>query len=363
MRIYEISGRLAKKGHEIHIYTMNWWNGNDFVKDGIYYHGVCKPKKLYTPDGRRSISQALYFGSKVLFPLLKEDFDLIDADHMPYFPCFSTKIASVVKGTPLVITWLEVWDKYWYDYLGLFKGLAGRLIERIVTKFPDEFITISNATKKGLTTIGVNESRVEFIPIGININKIKRIKPSNKRYDALFAGRLIKDKNVDVLIKSIKLVKKNIPLVSCCIIGDGPEKENLIKLVEDFNLKENIKFIGFLGNADIISHMKSSKIFVLPSTREGFGLVILEANACGSPVVGVNSENSRCVGELIKNGENGILLDKLDERVLAHKISLLLRDDELRRKMSEKGKEISMGYDWDNLINRIEKIYLRMLKK
>ena len=89
-RIYEISKRLVERGHEVHWFGMKWWDGEkDIVKDGIHLHGIGEWDDLYV-DGRRSIAEGIYFGLKTLTGL-KGDFDVIDCQEFPYFPCFSAR--------------------------------------------------------------------------------------------------------------------------------------------------------------------------------------------------------------------------------------------------------------------------------
>jgi glycosyltransferase involved in cell wall biosynthesis len=365
-RDWEIAKRLSKKGHKVHIFGMKEWRGkSNFVKDRVYIHGIGKHIGRYTKTGRISMWQVVYFTVAVFFPLLKEKLDVINIGNSPYFLSFSVKIISSIKKTPTIATWDEIWGDYWYDYLGKI-GLFGKIIENIAVKFPDKIITVSNATKEQLIRIGVNENNVVVIHNGIDLNDINNVPAEGeidkRKIDVLFVGRLIKDKNVDVLIKAIKLVKRKIPNVICYIIGDGPEKEKLIEIVEDLDLKENVKLMGFLENyADVIAYMKSSKIFVFPSTREGFGIVIIEANACGLPVIGINSKNSKCVAELIKSGENGFLVNEVDENILAEKIILLREDDNLRIEMSENGRNFSRNYDWNNISAEVERVYEQLL--
>jgi glycosyltransferase involved in cell wall biosynthesis len=236
-RVWEISKRFVKKGHEVHIFGMKYWNGEDvIVKDGVYLHGVCEPQELYV-GGRRSIKEAIYFARKVLFPLLKGDFDIIDCQAFPYFSCFSAKICSSVKRIPLVITWHEVWDDYWHEYLGK-KGVFGKWVEKMTTHLTDKMIAVSERTKKDLERIVVGvRKEIRIIPNGTDFGKIGRIKASDEESDVIFAGRLIKEKNVNILIKTVNLVKKEVPDVKCVIIGDGPEKSDLEKLAYDLRLE------------------------------------------------------------------------------------------------------------------------------
>ena len=355
-RIYEISKRLVKKGHDVHLFGMKYWNDGDIIiKNGVYLHGVCEPKELYV-DGRRSIKEAIFFARKLLIPLTKEDFDVVDCQAFPYFPCFSAKICSSLKRTPLVITWHEVWNDYWYDYLGK-KGIFGKVVERMTTHLTDKMIAVSERTKRDLEMIEVRKE-IKVIQNGIDFGKIKMIEASNEETDVVFAGRLIKEKNVNILIEALNIIKKEVPDVKCIIIGDGPEKRRLEKMAYDLGLEGNIEFKGFLADHnEVISYMKSSKVFVLPSTREGFGIVALEANACGLPVVTVNHKmNAAC--DFINNNGNGFICE-LSEEEITEKIFMAL---DKREGMKRKCVENARGYDWGNAVNLTESFYLETIQ-
>jgi glycosyltransferase involved in cell wall biosynthesis len=356
-RIYEIARRLANRGHEIHWYGIGWWLDNDSSRvikyDNITLHSVCGPMELYV-NGKRSIEEALVFSGKLFSRLIKESFDIIDCQEFPYLPCLTAKSYSLLRGTRLVITWHEIWDKYWFEYLGK-KGLLGWIVERLALKLSCNNVAVSKRVKSCLERMGVKN--VKLIPNGIDSRKIESIRPSEREFDVVFAGRLIRDKNVDLLIKAIFLLKKEIPDIRCVIIGDGPEKGKLMKLAEKLNINSNVTFVGFLENYDnVIAYMKSSKIFVLPSTREGFGIVALEANACGLPVVTVNHErNATC--ELIDHGENGFICKPSPEDI-AGKILLGM---EMREVMREECVKRAKNYDWEKIVDLVESFYETLL--
>lgn len=350
-RIYEISKRLVERGHEVHWFGLKWWEGErDIVVDGIYLHGIGKWDNLYV-EGRRSIKEGLYFGIKTLTEL-KGDFDVIDCQEFPYFSCFSVKMRSLLKKSELIITWHEVWGDYWFEYLGK-KGFFGWAVEKSTSKLTNSNIAVSEATRMDLLSLGIREEKIHVIPNGIDFKRIDKIRPPKEESDIIFAGRLIKEKNVDVLIKAIDLVRKEIPDVKCMIIGDGPEKRELEKLATDLGLDGYIKFTGFLEEYDdVISYMKSSKVFVLPSTREGFGIVALEANACSLPVVTVNHRrNAAC--DFITDDENGFICE-LSEGEIAKRILVAIdKKEDMERKCIENAK----GYDWDGLSDLLERFY------
>lgn len=354
-RVYEIGRRLSKMGHEVHCYGIKWWKGEDVMeKDGMKFHGVCKPIPLYTTDGRRSIKGAMWFSLILIPSLWRERFDVIDCQAFPYFSCFSCKLISILKKTPLIITWLEVWGDYWYEYLGK-RGVFGKVVERMTTYLTDKHISISERTGLGLEEMGLKKIRV--VPVGVDIEKIGRIKGSDEESDVIFVGRLIREKNADILIKAINIIKKDISGIKCIIIGDGPEKEKLERLVYHSGLENNVKFTGFLDHDVAISYMKSSKVLVLPSTREGFGMVALEANACGLPVITVNHKmNASC--DFINNDVNGFICELSEEDIAGN---VLMGLDKLGD-MEKKCIEAAVLYDWKRISNSAESFYQEIVK-
>ena len=104
-RIYEISTRLAKRGHNVHVYCMKWWKEKEThrIENGVHLHAISRYYPLYSGK-RRSIKEAVMFAF-ACFKLIREDFDVIDVDHMPYFVLFSTKVVCIIKITKLISSW------------------------------------------------------------------------------------------------------------------------------------------------------------------------------------------------------------------------------------------------------------------
>ena len=353
-RIYELATRLAEKGHDVHWYGIGWWWPEEGQRDieikGIKLHGVCKPIDLYNGE-RRSIKEAIQFAIKLYPNLMKERFDIIDCQGFPFFSCFTAKIHSLLGKSNLIITLHEVWDDYWYEYLGRI-GFFGKAVEKIMVYLSPNIITVSNKTKKDLRKIKPSESSV-IIPNGISFREINEIHPKNENFDLIFAGRLIKEKNVDILIKATNILKKKYPDFRCLIIGDGPEEKRLIKLIKELDLQSNIEFRGFMKNyQDLIGYFKSSKVLVLPSKREGFGMVVIEANACGLPVVVANYEMN-AAKDLVVEGVNGFIAEPLKEDIAQKVINSI----ENKKYMEDKCIEMSKEYDWDKIVDSLLEFY------
>lgn len=358
-RVWEIAKRLAKE-HEVHLFGMKHWKGEDvLVRDEVSLHGVCSPLKLYV-DGKRSIKEPLYFSSKILLPLLKENVDLIDCQEAPYFTCFSSKFCSSLKNTPFVITWYELWGDYWYEYLGL-KGCFGKIIENLALKLPNIIIPISERIKEDLLKNGVSKKFLRVVPNGVDFQRIQSIKAADEKFDVLYVGRLMSHKNVDVLLNALSVVKKIVPDVRCGIIGDGPEMANLNFLCEKLGLLQNVKFFGFVKSDEkVYSYMKSSKIFVIPSIREGFPNTILEANACRLPVITINHEKNAGAG-VVKDGHTGYVIP-FSSKELAKKILHLLQNKSVLMNLGKNSVKFAKQHDWNVIVRKIEKVYLEFFE-
>jgi glycosyltransferase involved in cell wall biosynthesis len=372
MRNYELGKQLSARGHEVHVFGVKWWEGEDIIKyENLTLHGVCKARDLYV-NGRRSIAEALIFASKLFPALLRERFDLIDVSVFPYFSIFSVKAVSLLRQTPSVFTWHEVWGDYWYEYMGK-AGFFGKVIEKAVSKISGKNVVVSDWTKNRLELLGISKKNITVVPNGVDIELISRIEPegsqlsadcltppgfNGKIYDVIFAGRLIKEKNVDVLLKAVSLLKTEFPDIKCCIVGDGPEKASLMKLATKLDICANVKFAGFQKYEALIGKIKASRTLVLPSSREGFGMVVIEAFACGVPVVTVREKYNAAQG-LVNDGEDGFVVE-LGSKEIADGINKLLENNKSCAEMTVfMGKKIKM-YSWDAISEQLLLIYMEM---
>lgn len=354
-RIYEVSTRLVKRGHEVHWYSLAWWwedeGKMDIEMEGIKLHGVSKPKPLYSDD-RRSIKEAIFFSLHLLNPLMKAKFDVVDCQGFPFFSSFVSKFHEAFGRSKMVITLHEVWGDYWYEYLGR-AGFFGKLVERSMLALTDRFITVSQKTERDLQSIKRTD-RSQTVPNGIDLNQIKNVKQLNVDVDLLFAGRLIKEKKVDLMIKALPQVIQTYPGLKCKVVGDGPERARLEKLRDDLNLTDAVEFSGFVeGYTELISTMKASKLLVLPSKREGFGMVVVEANACGIPVVVVDYPMN-AAKDLVENGENGYISKPNPEDLAINIIKTIGNTD----MMKESSMAMAQNYDWEKIVDRLEAIYV-----
>jgi L-malate glycosyltransferase len=349
-RVWELAVRLTRNGHEVHLYGMKFWDGESIlVRDGVILHGVCPAQNLYA-HGKRTIRQAIAFSFALFFQLRREQYDLIDCQQFPYFSCIAAKWCVARKKIPLVITWHEVWGDYWYTYLGRV-GIFGKYIEHYVSGLTRHIVAVSTTTAQNLDR-ACGRKKVIVLPNGVDLSRINAIQPYDEPSDIIFAGRLIREKHVDLLVRAMKILVQEHAHYQLLIIGEGPEQETIARLVCDLSLESQVRIMGFRENYDeVIARMKSSKVCVLPSTREGFGITALEALACGLPVVTVDHP-ANAIRDLIAD-RNGFLCN-LSAQDLADAIRLALQK---YTGMRDACRASAAPFDWDRITRDVESYY------
>lgn len=227
---------------------------------------------------------------------------------VPFFPVFSARLVGLLKGRPVVGTLHEVWGRaYWYSYMGRL-WLFGSLVEKLAVRMPHLIVADSDHTARRLQDSfpGVP---VETVSLGVDYARIDSVSPAANGADVVFAGRLLENKNVDLLLDAIALLSKVRADLRCLIIGEGPERRGLEAQAARLGL-QGIEFSDFVPEHDgLIATLEASRALVLPSEREGFGLVIVEGNACGLPVVTLDHPDN-AARHLVNSGMNGYLCSK-----------------------------------------------------
>ena len=315
------------------------------VRDGVTYHAISSLYPMYV-NGRRSVSEAVMFGLAT-FKLLFASFDVLDVDQIPFIPLFSARIVTWIRGKKMHATWHEVWSlNDWTQYTGPVLGRIAYAVERWALFLPDVIISNSSHTTKRLTESGV-KTRIVEVPLGVDIDAIAAIEPAPTRSDVVFVGRLVEHKHVDTLVEALSIVKKTYAAISCVIIGDGPEREALEYSIRAYSLTDNVRIVSNLESCALYSLMKASRMLVLPSTREGFGLTVLEAHAAGLPVI-TTRHNNNAAKDLIVEGVNGFLVEP-NPQMIADTIVRVLELGE-----SMKPRAHIDAFDWRFVLQRLE---------
>jgi glycosyltransferase involved in cell wall biosynthesis len=342
---YNIAKQLSKRGHEVHVVAILDHNlPKESTQNGFCVHRV---KTVEIPLLRNTI-----YGIKSLFVVKKIKPDIVHSQstsvHNAGLPAFLIK--KILK-LPYV-----VWDQGSEDLSRL-----GKPFRKTIIKNSDAAIALTNDTKRAMQKIC--DMPISVIPNGVEFNKFENLSRHDLRNKLkikkdekviIFVGRLHPIKGLPYLIEAMKIIYQKCPKSKLLIVGDGEEKNNLENLVKKLNLNVCATFIGMVPNETVPEYMVASDVFVLPSLSEGFPVVILEAMASALPIV---TTKVRGLPEIIKNGVNGILVEPRNSEEIAEKVLLLLNNNELRQRISEKNKEKVKKYGWEDVAGKLEEIY------
>jgi len=171
-------------------------------------------------------------------------------------------------------------------------------------------------------------------------------------------GRVSYEKSIDIVIMAFNEVIKKNPVTKLMIIGDGPERDNLEKLVSKLNIQDNVIFTGFLQKEELVNALLATDIFLTASKTENMPVAVMEGMAAGLPIVAVDALGTP---EIVKDGVNGFLTQPDDYMEMAEKTLQLLKDEETSRKFAKASIEFSSNFSQENMGKALEKIYLKLL--
>jgi glycosyltransferase involved in cell wall biosynthesis len=249
-----------------------------------------------------------------------------------------------------------------------FMGKLGRL-DKETAHHAALIVTISQySLHKIQSHYGINAGKVRIVPNGVDIEKFKPVAdvaPLKRKLGlggepcVLFVGSLIPRKGLPYLIQAAQTVIKTQPNTKFLLVGDGPLKPQLQASLQATNLQRNFQFVGNLSEADLAAIYNCADLFVLPSVQEGQGIVLLEAQASGVPVVAFGVGG---VTEAVRDGETGLLAAGGDTAGLADALLRLLSDEALRKRMGAAGRRFVMeNYTWDLCAERMLAVYREAL--
>ena len=300
--------RLAADGHEVSYLTLRQWEpGGSAEVPGVIVHAVGPRMSLYSGPGRRRVLPPLVFGAGVLWHLLRRGrrYDVVHTASFPYFSLLAAAAARRSGGYRLVVDWFEVWTKaYWRDYLGRVGGFVGWLIQRLCARVPQHAFCFSRLHASRLRDEGLGGEVT--ILAGIYDGPLDARPVYEPKPLVVFAGRHIPEKRVPAIVPAIARVRAREPGIRAVILGDGPDRAKVQALVTELDLDGVVEVPGFVATETVDERLGAALCMVLPSRREGYGLVVIEAAARGTPSVVVAGPDNAAV-ELVADGVNGVI--------------------------------------------------------
>jgi glycosyltransferase involved in cell wall biosynthesis len=336
----EIFKRIVTRGHSVTQLAVQFDNASEQeIIDGI---------KVIRIGTKNTFNFAVY--RELPYLLEQDNYDIVidDLNKIPFYSPWITK-------KPVLALMMHLFRKSIFSETSLpfasYVYLAESLIPWCYKR--NNFAALSESSKQDLVNMGIRPDKIITIPPGIDLTQYLPDYSIKQENLIIHTGRLKKYKSTDHLILATqKLIekRKNLKVV---IIGDGDDVPRLKELTKKLALENYITFTGYISEPDKINYYQKASVLVENSIKEGWGMIVIEANACGTPVVAARSPGLR---DAVLDQKTGFLYDYGNIDELTQKIELLLDDQNLNRQMAQAGIEWAKNFSWDNAANEMLKI-------
>lgn len=227
--------------------------------------------------------------------------------------------------------------------------LTGKVLRRC-----NRITALSHALKDATASIGIHPDKIRVVPNGVDTAQFTPPVDSNRDDVILYVGTLIERKGLKYLLVAVSALFESFPNYRLVLVGDGPQELRLKRLAENLGIAERVSFLGFQPPERVRMWMQRAKVLVLPSLEEGMGVVLLEALACSTPVIGSRVDG---IQEVI-TPDVGLLVPPADSAALSQAIQSILSDPQRWAYMSHHARERAVThYDWDYIANQFIALY------
>ena len=283
-----------------------WGRGESGSVPGVRIVEAGPRMNLYA-DGRRRILPPLRFGLGTLRHLFAHgrDYDLVLLGSFPYFALLAAASLRRRRGYDLAVDWPEVWTReYWREYLG-WLGSIGWRVQRRCVRVRQQALCPSELHARRLREAGVGGPVTVYR--GLYDGPIADLAaPVAAEPVVVFAGRHIPEKRATAVVPAVICARTEIPDLRCEIFGDGPDRDAVLLQIDDGGLGEFVDAPGFVSQERLEQSLARALCLVLPSSREGYGLIVVEAAARGVPSIVIAGADNAAT-ELIDGGVNGFV--------------------------------------------------------
>ena len=338
--------------HEILSHLVGWGHRATQISAG--FEGGSPEMEI---DGIRILRRGHWFDANFTLPIFARrhmkhnEYDVVieDINKLPFFmPLYTDKpVVPVIPhlfGTTAFMETNTLIASYVY--------VMERFIPFIFKR--NRFIVISPSTKEDIVRRGVDPGRVDVVLCGLDHSRYRNLGLERfERPTIVHLGRLRKYKSVEVVMRAMRIVLAQVPDARLVIIGDGPHKKALEAEAAGLGLGEAVEFKGFMGGGELVEYLNRSHLLFNPSPKEGWGLTVVEANACGVPVVASDRPGLR---DSVRDGETGFLVPYGDEEAFARKAVRLFRDRDLWLRMSGAAVERVGELTWERCAREMERL-------
>ena len=310
---------LSASGREVtYVTRLQWDPDSEADVSGVDVIAVTPAMGLYV-HGRRSVSVQLRFAFGVFRHLLADGgrYDVVQT------PALHASLLAVLAARPfrryrVIVDWFEVWTReYWLTYLGPFAGRLGWLAQGLTARSRHDALCFSKLHARRLEQQG-HRGRITIVE-GLSVLPPEDPEPALAEPLVVFAGRHIPEKHAPAVVRAVAQARERLPKLRAEIFGDGPDREEVLRLIERAGLDGAVSAPGFAPAEEVREKLRRALCHLFPSTREGYGLVVVEAASLGTPTIVVDSPDN-AARELVVDGENGVVAASTEPEALADAI-------------------------------------------
>ena len=222
----------------------------------------------------------------------------------------------------------------------------------------DCVVAVSSALAGKLKTCGT-KTPVEVILNGFRIRSLPAVSEERAQCAVVQVGHLIKQKHFDVTLRAFARLKKEYPAAQFTVVGQGSEREALEALADELGVSESVHFLGQLPNEAVLAEMSKAQFFCMPSVREGFGIVYLEAMASGCVAIGTEGEG---IADLIESGKNGFLVPPEDPEAIWQVMQRCLQHPAEAEAIAARGRKDALSLTWEKNAATYERLFMTLLE-
>ncbi|MDH3214714.1 MAG: glycosyltransferase family 4 protein [Candidatus Krumholzibacteria bacterium] len=343
VHLHEILKRMAASGHEVTLFATGFpggleresYDGIDVIRKGSWYNAnYVLPLQVRSFCARNTVDLVIEDINKIPFFLPA----LTKTRVLPVIPhLFGTTVYRETNF--LLASYVFLWERLipW-----VYRGCR--------------FAVISPSTKSDLIARGIREDRIEVVLCGLDHAKYRRIEGLDRYSDPtiIHFGRIRKYKSIDLVVRAFARIKAEMPNARLLVVGDGPEKPHIVDFVDKLGLSESVRFLGVIKTEELVRLLNQVHVFLNASPKEGWGLTVVEANACGVPVVASDRPGLR---DSVQEGETGYLVEYGDVAAFAERSLSLIRDTQKWHDMSAAATAWAKSLTWDRTASEMEKIF------
>jgi len=348
VHLHEIFRRIVSRGHEVVLLASR-------------FPGSAREEQV---DGIRVIRRGRWWNFNYVVPVVYLSwlrhwgFDILvdDINKIPFY-------TPLYVHTPMLALMHHFFgDSIFHETAFPFASyvyLSERLVPMVYRR--TRFTVVSESTRDELVDKGVAGSRVTVVHNGIDHN---RYRPDTRRRqpdpEVVYLGRLKKYKSIDLTLQAMKRVREDIPNARLTIVGDGDDRPRLERVSRQLGLGDAVRFTGWVSEGEKIRLLQRAQVVVNPSRKEGWGVTVIEANACGAPVIASDVPGLR---DAVQDGKTGVLVAFGDVRGLAASVVLMLRNPRVREEFSQRAIAWAHGFSWDRAAHQTLQVIEEVLSE